>query len=44
MDSNGAFVKTKPPFKTFDHTISSTRRLFVDDCLYGINSGVFDGW
>lgn len=44
VDTKGNFVVTIPSYKTFDHTISATRNLFVNDCLYGINSGVFDGW
>eukprot|EP00045_Choanoeca_perplexa_P022075 m.8265 g.8265 ORF g.8265 m.8265 type:complete len:393 (+) comp9127_c0_seq1:146-1324(+) len=43
VDTKGDFVVTLSPYKTFDHTIEATRNLFVQDCLYGLNSGVFDG-
>jgi hypothetical protein len=42
-DAAGEQTLTKPPFPTFDMSKAAMRQLFVDDCVYAVSSGVFQG-
>eukprot|EP01065_Artemidia_motanka_P037459 TRINITY_DN4602_c0_g1_i1.p2 TRINITY_DN4602_c0_g1~~TRINITY_DN4602_c0_g1_i1.p2 ORF type:complete len:278 (+),score=98.65 TRINITY_DN4602_c0_g1_i1:370-1203(+) len=42
-NTTGGIVNTLGQYTTFDHRNPKMRELFVDDALYGVRSGAFDG-
>ena len=42
-DAKGQGTVTLPSHATFDMSKPAMRKLFVSDCAYAVDSGVFDG-